>query len=313
MNMNMNSGMSAGNSTTDDGSISMVFDNWSHFKMQLLFTTWEIQTPWQFALTWFAVFFAVITFHYLDVVSRCFSYGMKTFLSKTGDFSDMSEANNPRPNRPVGWSTVKILRGLIDACRYILGIFIMLIAMTLNPSLVLAIFVGYWTGSILCCEHIIDLQMHKIKPLYDNGGFVGTLIRWALCVPLTQVEYVKVAMYDKDTADDNSQNNFSVSDPLVGVIPCRRVQKEDDGVEPYTRWFLWFLPRATSLVYLVVLLVWIVQAEGSFGYAEASVFGWHPLLMSFFVVMFTNEALLTYKSPLLPQLSNNRAYLRYIY
>ena len=70
------------------------------------------------------------------------------------------------------------------------------------------------------------------------------------------------------------------------------------------------LPRLLSLAYLVVLLVWIVQLQGGFGFDAESIFGLHALLMLFLVAMFTNEAFLTYVAPLFLQLSNNRSYLK---
>ena len=58
MNMNSNS--------TADGSVSMYFTSWDSYKLQLLFSTWNIETPWQFALSWFVVATAAAFYHYLD-------------------------------------------------------------------------------------------------------------------------------------------------------------------------------------------------------------------------------------------------------
>jgi len=39
--------------------------------------------------------------------------------------------------------------------------------------------------------------------------------------------------------------------------------------------------------------------EGSFGFTEANLFSWHALFMALFVVVFTQEAILSFSSPLL--------------
>jgi len=67
----------------------------------------------------------------------------------------------------------------------------------------------------------------------------------------------------------------------------------------YVQLFRWSISRLLVLVFLVVLIAWIVQVEGSFGFKDASVFGWHALFMALFVVVFTQEALLSFSSPLL--------------
>ena len=47
-------------------------------------------------------------------------------------------------------------------------------------------------------------------------------------------------------------------------------------------------PHLCSVTFLIVLLSWIVQVEGGLGFANPmSVFGWHALCMSGFVVVFS--------------------------
>jgi len=61
---------------------------------------------------------------------------------------------------------------------------------------------------------------------------------------------------------------------------------------------LWFFPRVLTVMFFAVLFVWIYQAEGGFGFDEATLFGWHALLMALFVVLFTQESVLAYTAPL---------------
>ena len=74
---------------------------------------------------------------------------------------------------------------------------------------------------------------------------------------------------------------------------------------------LWLLPRVISAIFLVIIIYWIVLTQGGFDWTATGAFGWHALLMSFFVVMFSNEAILTYKAPLVSQISNSRTWQRY--
>ena len=73
---------------------------------------------------------------------------------------------------------------------------------------------------------------------------------------------------------------------------------------------MWFLPRVISMIYMIIIIVWIMECQGTFGFVFTSVFGWHALCMSLFVVVFMNEAVLTYTIPLLPQVANDRKSLR---
>ncbi|KAF9371535.1 hypothetical protein CPC16_003005, partial [Podila verticillata] len=66
------------------------------------------------------------------------------------------------------------------------------------------------------------------------------------------------------------------------------------------------LPRLVVVIFLIVLFLWIYQAEGGIGFQESNLFGWHALLMSLFVVVFTQEAILAYSSPLIGFFTKNR-------
>jgi hypothetical protein len=61
---------------------------------------------------------------------------------------------------------------------------------------------------------------------------------------------------------------------------------------------LFILPRITNGVYFVVLFTWIYNAEGGIGFGESNLFGFHALLMSFFVMLFMSESILSFHSPL---------------
>ena len=273
----MNSTTSA-SASTDDSNM-MTFSKWQAYRLHLLFSTWNITNAWQFALTFFAVVAAVVVLHFLECVIGCFQKGMIEYVKET--------ASENSTQRPRGWTTVKILFGLVSACKYGLTLMLMLVAMTMNPSLFLALFVGYLLGDLIFCDYKLNSLLGARRPIEDY--IVHKILHLSLC-------------------SRSPASPFSITETISSAPSSK---SSNNWVSFYATGTLWIMPRIISLIFLVVLLVWIVQVEGGFGFDAASVFGWHALLMSFFVVMFTNEALLTYTAPLLPQLANDRLLLRY--
>mmetsp|Transcript_13601 Transcript_13601/g.20395 ORF Transcript_13601/g.20395 Transcript_13601/m.20395 type:complete len:365 (-) Transcript_13601:429-1523(-) len=285
----MNSGMSNMNSTESSGA---TFSSWDSYRLRLLFSSWDITKPWQFALTFFAVMLAVVFYHFLECVTGCFEKGMILYLHEIqvaapvdSESSDLTKLPTIVYSRPKGWATVKILYGLLCACKFALTLFLMLIAMTLNPSLFLALFVGYLLGDFLFCDYKLNVLMGGHHPLQDHGGIVRKLLQMSLCV-------------------NSSQQSHEANE----LLEAHKVTSTDQMMPIVAVGTLWVLPRVFSLIYLVVLLVWIVETQGGFGFDASTVFGWHALLMSFFVTLFTNEAVLTYTAPLFPQLANHVKY-----
>jgi hypothetical protein len=45
--------------------------------------------------------------------------------------------------------------------------------MTFNPSLFLALVIGYLLGDYICCDFHLDLNMGVYKALYKDGGIAG--------------------------------------------------------------------------------------------------------------------------------------------
>ncbi|RKO86686.1 eukaryotic cytochrome b561-domain-containing protein [Blyttiomyces helicus] len=78
------------------------------------------------------------------------------------------------------------------------------------------------------------------------------------------------------------------SESFVSMTPCRRQPP------------LWatLAPRAIALAYASIHVLWLDQAEGGVGLSASNLFGYHGLLMSLFVVLFTQEAVLAYSAPL---------------
>jgi Ctr copper transporter family len=185
--------------------------------------------------------------------------------------------------RPKGWQTLKLIHSTIAAFNYGLSLMLMLVAMTFIPSLFLALFIGGVVGEYVCVDFHIDLLMGVYEPKEVYDGALGGLIHWVLC--------------SKNRRTANSEQ------PLM-----REKVKFEFGT--WGKLSSWLAPRIISLILLIVTIVWVYQAEGTFGFQSTSVFGWHALCMILFIGVFSNEALLTYTVPLFPQLVYDRKYLK---
>ncbi|KAF9996815.1 hypothetical protein BGZ79_009471 [Entomortierella chlamydospora] len=127
------------------------------------------------------------------------------------------------------------------------------------------------------------------------GSFIGFLFfgRNGLdddcgCGDISQTEDISQAEDITQAEDDVPSGNSSMPYPVARSI----------------------LPRIVGVAFLVILFLWIYQAEGGIGFQEATVFGWHALFMSLFVVVFTQEALLAYSSPLIGFFTKNRTMIK---
>jgi len=83
-------------------------------------------------------------------------------------------------------------------------------------------------------------------------------------------------------------------------------QVKQVGPPKWLYWSAWALPRLILIPFLALFFMWVLQAEGGVGFDEASLFGMHAVLMVLFVVVCTQEAILTYTVPLLGPLMARR-------
>ena len=155
----------------DSMSMSMVmtFGKWSDYKMQLLFTSWDIKTKSQYMIAWFGVVLAVICWHALKYfLTNSVEESIKHLLTKTKTSHDDTEYSNINvsqipPDSYKGTSTLlladgksattwkrilvlRIVHALIASCIYGLALMLMLVSMTYNCGLFLALMVGYFLG-----------------------------------------------------------------------------------------------------------------------------------------------------------------------
>lgn len=179
-------------------SMDVSFADWDTYKVRLLFKGWDVREPWQFALTWLVVLLAAMSLHYLDCAYVSMKSSMMQVLQQYSvktpaeiDDEDIVVLENPtgrvpRSRRPVRWQITKLCMGLLSAMRYAMTLFLMLTAMTYNPSLFLALVVGFFIGDFMCCDFHVNMRMGVDNT--PSGGRMGPFIRSLICMKEIQLE-----------------------------------------------------------------------------------------------------------------------------
>lgn len=198
------------NMTTTEGGMSSTFSTWDSYKLQLLFSGWNISERWQFALTWFAVLLAAMSLHILDCLLVSLRNSMITILkSEAQEISDVPGSNAAvavvttdlvvqKTKRPIGWQAVKIIHGLLSGMKYGLSLLLMLVAMTFNPSLFLALVIGYLVGDYVCCDFHIDMKIGVYNT--PRGGLAGPFLHKLLCMKETSDRHEIISLIHKAEA-----------------------------------------------------------------------------------------------------------------
>lgn len=135
-------GGSSGNITTSRSSMSMsmdmTFTNWSTSSLTLLLTSYKITKPWQFFLTWLAVFLATILTHVIRFaicsLDCAIANSVKSNPCHKGTYGPAGPGDastfqtSKRIARPNGWLVLKLLHGLMTGCNYGLSLILMLVS-----------------------------------------------------------------------------------------------------------------------------------------------------------------------------------------
>ena len=175
--MNMNT-----SSTDDTTTMTNTFSSWQSYRLYILFSGWDISTPWQFALSFFAVMAAAAVYHHgFECILAHIEQNFSELLAEFNKFpSDSSSSSDSKPllRRPRGWGVVQGLIRLLSAIKYALALMLMLVAMTMNPSLFLALFLGYMLGVVILC----DFRFNYLMGVYRSRGIVRNAIQCLLCM-----------------------------------------------------------------------------------------------------------------------------------
>ena len=200
--MNMNDDM-ASNGDMDgmDGmSMVMTFGSWSDYQLKLLFDSWDITTKWQFALSWFAVVAATATYQGIKFWLIKFESKILSTLSKRAgsgeDMEVMSKVDEEFAGAGAGAGAgrnvfsnggnlvdkllensttismsfkLRVAHAFVSAVNYGFALMLMLVAMTYNCSLFLALMVGYFLGDMIFYNRTFT---QRASSAYDGVSLV---------------------------------------------------------------------------------------------------------------------------------------------
>mmetsp|Transcript_21135 Transcript_21135/g.30285 ORF Transcript_21135/g.30285 Transcript_21135/m.30285 type:complete len:171 (-) Transcript_21135:161-673(-) len=168
--------------------MNMTFGNIFDYKVQLLFSSWDIQTAWQFSIAWIMVFGSVILYHWMKYLLSILEDKIAVALGKrkisSGD-SIENDALEPTERTALygGFNLTHVysddtgvcntlfllrtLHAILNALTYALALLLMLVAMTYNCLLFLSLVMGYGVGDFLFCAKMFGLRDGNRSNTYD--------------------------------------------------------------------------------------------------------------------------------------------------
>ena len=180
----------------------MTFSSWKSYKLQILFTSWDVQTVPQYIASWFLIVILCILLHVLRCSITVISLSMKSKRERTYMINNINLKNtiglgftseSSINNLPIDSSNLidssdkkrknvidrmidilrnrsllflRLLHALLTAINYGLSLLLMLVAMTYNPGLFLALVVGYFFGDLVTSSELIN---RSIRSTADDG------------------------------------------------------------------------------------------------------------------------------------------------
>mmetsp|Transcript_36055 Transcript_36055/g.36742 ORF Transcript_36055/g.36742 Transcript_36055/m.36742 type:complete len:162 (-) Transcript_36055:210-695(-) len=134
----------------------MTFTSFTDYKLKLLFDSWDIQTKWQFFLSWLTVCLMTIFYHFVKYLIICLEdictkkYGASSDDVRVADlFKRLIPEGNGASDRAMMRCVYRLIHSTLVALNYGLALMLMLVGMTFNPMLFLALVIGYGIGDFI--------------------------------------------------------------------------------------------------------------------------------------------------------------------
>lgn len=157
----------------------MTFSPWSEYQVSILWSSWDVKTRWEFFLSWCAVVLATVVYYGIRFLIHLVEDQMEGTpplkverTTGNGSYQGSDEVNQPMITKPnpeiarVGsvlpdvmvyeekisvakYWWFRLLHAVLSGLNYGLALLLMLVAMTFNPSLFLALMVGYSIGDFV--------------------------------------------------------------------------------------------------------------------------------------------------------------------
>lgn len=155
----------------DDMDMVMTFSDFSQYKLKILFDDWDVQTKWQFLLSFIAVVIAGICYHYLRYNVAVLEQRLRDSISASIESSiydpvhtnsegllisgiskgSINSYNGKKRPLPITRNIrgLCLYRSVLSTLMYSLALMLMLVAMTYNSWLFISLAVGYFIGDYL--------------------------------------------------------------------------------------------------------------------------------------------------------------------
>lgn len=148
-------------SSDDMMGMGMTFSSFSEYKLTLLFSWIKITDVWQFVVVWCGVFLVAILYHYMKFWTSNIEaeiLGERKAAVLFGDLDDINESTfiNKSAHKKYRKITptndefsLRLMHCLLVGVNYCISLLLMLVAMTYNSLLFIALILGYTTGDFL--------------------------------------------------------------------------------------------------------------------------------------------------------------------
>ena len=171
MKMNMDDG-SSGMEMSMSMDMVMTFQSWSEYQVKILFDGWDVTEKWQFALSWFAIVFSAVGYHALRYSIESMETYREIALNKEIKGGNITENLVHKHDKGAGtpltgdighsslMSSVKYyaVHASLIALSYGISLMLMLVAMTYNPWLFIALMVGWGIGDFVFYKRTVVLR-----------------------------------------------------------------------------------------------------------------------------------------------------------
>ena len=166
----------------------MTFRDWSEYQIKILFDGWNVTTKGQFALSWFAIVAACILYHALKyyqvrMEARKALIDKKIYMSSDaltqGILKDGLDFNTPIVESGVLYMDAEmkfnIQHAILVAFNYGLSLMLMLVAMTYNSWLFVALMVGWGIGDYTFYKRTFNLKrtLSTQQQEFDSDSAAG--------------------------------------------------------------------------------------------------------------------------------------------
>jgi len=136
-----------------EGGMQMTFGKWSDYRVKVVWDGWDITSKTEFAFSWLMVLVMGVFYHVFRYTLLRVEEDMRKMVSSSyegllaGEKSDGMGISVSED--ASGMLMLRIKHACLSALHYTLALLLMLVAMTYNPSLFLAVCLGYGLGDFL--------------------------------------------------------------------------------------------------------------------------------------------------------------------